>query len=73
MKRKYKKDITIEYQYQDSPESEAALGEAFDSIFTNMIQGQKRLKEYFNSDEYKKFYDELCKRKSLLAEFLTAH
>ncbi|KKR50059.1 MAG: hypothetical protein UT84_C0015G0007 [Candidatus Curtissbacteria bacterium GW2011_GWA1_40_16] len=73
MKRKYKKDVTIEYHYQDAPESEIALEEAFDSIFTGMIQGQKKLKAYFKSDEYRRIYQNLSEQKSLLAEFLPGH
>jgi len=73
MKKKYKKEITLEYKYDDSPESEKALEEMFDKIFSHVIQERKKLIAYFNSDTYKKDYEYLCKKKSILVDFLSIH
>lgn len=73
MKKKYKKDVTVSYQYEDSPESELALEQVFDKIFSHIIQEQKKLRTYFSSDEFKRDYKYLCKEKSILADFLSIH
>ena len=73
MKKKYKKDVTITYQYADTPESEQVLEQAFDKIFSQIIQRQKQLKEYFNSDAFREDYKRLCKRKSILVDYLSVH
>ena len=70
MKKKYKKDITLEYKYEDSPESEKALEELFDKLFSKIIQGRKKMNAYYKSDLYKKDYEYLSKRKSILTDFL---
>lgn len=70
MKRQYRKDITIDYRYQDSQESEQALDMVFDKIFSGIIQKQKQLREYFKSEDYKNLYAHLYKTKSLLLDFL---
>lgn len=72
-KRNYKKDIALEYQYLDSPESEIVLEQVFDKVFANLIQKQKRLREYFTSEVYKRNYEILCKRKSILVDYLSVH
>ena len=73
MKKHYKKDVAITYQYANTPESEQVLEQAFDKIFSQIIQKQKQLREYFSSDEYKRVYGYLCKRRSILADYLSAH
>ncbi|GEM_PF-5232523 len=70
MKRKYKKNITIEYRYQEATESEQVLEEVFNKIFSGIIQKQKQLREYFRSSEYKTLYTHLYKSKSPLIDFL---
>ncbi len=72
-KRKYNKNITLEYQYLDSPESEAALERVFDKVFAGLIQKQKRLREYLASEDYKKLYKHLKKKRSILADFMSIH
>lgn len=42
-KKKYKKEIVLQYKYIDSLESESALAEVFDDIFTRLIQKKKTL------------------------------
>jgi len=69
-KKKYNKSITLDYQYVDSPESEQVLGEVYSKLFSKIIQDQKKLREYFSSDLYKKEYEHLSKRKSSLVDFL---
>jgi spore coat protein CotF len=73
MKKKYKKDVTISYQYANTPESEQVLEQVFDKIFSHIIQRQKQLKEYFNSDAFKEDYTRLQKRKSILVDYLSIH
>ena len=73
MKKKYKKDVTITYQYADTPESEQVLEQTFDKIFSNLIQKQKQLREYFNSNDYKTVYKQLCKKRSILVDYLSIH
>lgn len=48
--RRYRKPIAIQYKYVDSPESESALAEVFDDIFTRLIKKQKNevFKSYFS-------------------------
>ena len=73
MKKKYKKDVTITYQYADTPESEQVLEQVFDKIFSKIIKKQKQLREYFKSDVFKEDYKRLRKRKSILVDFLSIH
>lgn len=68
--KKYKKNITLDYRYVDTPESEQALQEVFSKIFSKIIQDQKKLRAYFSSDLYKKEYEYLSKKKSSLVDFL---
>lgn len=73
MKKKYKKEVTITYKYADTPESEQVLECTFDKIFSQMIQKQKKLREYFGSDAFKEVYKKLNKRKSILVDYLSIH
>ncbi len=73
MKKKYKKNIELEYQYIDTPESEQVLEEVFSKMFSHIIQEQKKLRAYFKSDSYKKDYEHLCKKKSILVDYLSIH
>lgn len=73
MKKRYKKDITITYQFVNTPESEQVLEQVFDKIFSDIIQKQKKLREYFNSDAFKEVYKRLSKRKSILVDYLSIH
>ena len=73
MKKKYKKDVTISYQYAKTPESEKVLEQVFDKIFSQMIQKQKKLREYFSSDAFKEEYKRMQKRKSILVDYLSGH
>ena len=59
MARKYKKDITLKYHYANASESEQVLEQVFDKIFSQMIQKQKKLREYFSSDAFKEEYKKL--------------
>lgn len=70
MRRKYKKNLKVEYKYEDTPESERILEEVYDKLFNEIIQKQKQLRKYYASDEYKKEYKHLCKMKSILVDFL---
>ena len=73
MVKKYKKDVTITYQFANTPESEQIVEQVFDKIFSHIIQKQKKLKNFFRSDEYKEVYRQLCKRKSILVDYLSIH
>lgn len=74
MKRgEYKKHIDIDYRYEPSIESEKVLEGVFDSIFSKLIQGQKELRRYFKSDDFKKIKRQLIKRKSILVDYLFIH
>ena len=73
MAKKYKKDITVTYRYAKTPESEQVLEQVFDKIFSHIIQRQKQLKEYFNSNAFKEDYKRLQKRKSILVDSLSVH
>ncbi len=70
MKKKYRKDITLDYKYTESSESEQIVEEVFSRLFSKIIQDQKKLREYFSSDLYKKEHEYLSKKKSSLVEFL---
>ena len=72
-KKKYNKAITLEYQYQDNPESEQLVEEVFSKIFSHLIQEKKKLIAYFNSDSFKCDYACLKKKKSILVDFLSIH
>lgn len=72
-KRHYKKSIELEYQYVNTPESEQVLEEVFSKIFSHIIQEQKQLRTYLKSDELKKDYEYLCKKRSSLADYLSIH
>lgn len=72
-KRKYNKSINLEYHYENLPDSEQALGKVFDKLFSDLIQDRKKLISYFNSDDFKKEYKYLCKKKSVLADYLSIH
>jgi len=73
MAKKYNKSVKIRYEYVNSPDSEKVLEEVFDKIFSQIIQKQKQLREYFNSDAFREDYKRLCKRKSILVDYLSVH
>lgn len=72
-KKKYNKSINLEYKYEDTPESEAALEKVFDKLFSDLIQERKKLVAYFSSEGFKKEYKQLLKKKSVLADYLSIH
>ncbi len=49
--KRYKKSIAIHYKYIDSSESETALAEVFDDIFTRLTKKQED-KESDNPDKW---------------------
>lgn len=69
-KRKYNKPINLEYKYENTLESEQVLEKVFDRIFSDIIQDRKKLIAYYNSDDYKKEYEYLVSKKSILVDFL---
>lgn len=73
MAKKYNKSVKVRYEYVNLPDSEKVVDRMYDSIFSQIIQRQKQLKNFFRSDEYKEIYKQLCKRKSILVDYLSIH
>lgn len=73
MRKKYKKNIELEYKYVDTPDTEQILEAVYDKLFAQIIQEQKKLRAYFKSEQFRKDYKYLLKKKSILADFLSIH
>lgn len=71
--KRYKKHIDLDYRYNQSFDSEKILEQVFDSIFSKLIQGQKELRRYFNSDDFKHLHKHLVKERSVLVDYLSKH
>lgn len=69
-KKKYNKSINLEYQYVDTPESEQILEKVFDKLFSDLIRDRKKLIAYYSSDDYKREYEYLVSKNSILVDFL---
>ncbi len=75
MKRrgKYNKNIELDYRFIASDENNNALEEAFDLIFSKLIQDQKKLRRYLKSEEFMRLKERMRKKRSILFDYLSAH